>query len=136
MSADGADPLNYNWRLNGSNLPGATNASLILTNVQSVDSGDYSVIITNRFGTTASPEARLAVVSRPRLGLTQILPSAQLKVTVTGDPDRAYELQNSSNLADWFSSTNLFINRFGQVEFTDTIATNAATRFYRALTLP
>ncbi len=136
VSADGADPLNYNWRLNGSTLPGATNASLILTNVQSVDSGDYSVIITNRFGTTASPEARLAVVSRPRLGLTQILPSAQLKVTVTGDPDRAYELQNSSNLADWFSSTNLFINRFGQVEFTDTIATNAATRFYRALTLP
>ena len=76
------------------------------------------------------------MVSRPRLGLTQILPSAQLKVTVTGDLDRAYELQNSSNLADWFSLTNLFINRFGQVEFTDTIATKAATRFYRALTLP
>jgi len=135
VSATGEDPLGYNWRFNGVNLSGATNASLLLTNVQSGDAGDYSVIITNRVGTTVSPEARLAVVSQPRLDLTQTLPSVEVRFTLTGDADRSYEIQYSSNLTSWTSLTNSF-NPAGQIQFADTTASNASARFYRALTRP
>ena len=45
--ASGSTPLHYQWRLNGTNVPGATTAALNLTNVQPSQAGNYSVVITN-----------------------------------------------------------------------------------------
>src|SRR6185503_10922932 len=46
-SASGARPLSYQWQLDGTNLPNATNTILVLTNIQVVQSGAYSLTVTN-----------------------------------------------------------------------------------------
>ncbi len=51
-SVDGTPPLNYQWLFNEANLPGKTNAALTLLNVQPGDSGIYSLLVTNLYGST------------------------------------------------------------------------------------
>jgi hypothetical protein len=52
----------YQWSFNGSAISGATNSSLVLTNVQSSQAGTYSVFITNTLGSLVSTNALLSVV--------------------------------------------------------------------------
>ena len=52
-------PLNYRWLLNGISIPGATNSSLNLTNIQFTNAGSYSVVVTNFSGSVTS---RVAVL--------------------------------------------------------------------------
>src|SRR5439155_2725766 len=59
--AVGLPPLSYQWRFNGTNIPGATNTSLTLSNVQSGAVGADSVRVTNSIGVTNSASANLDV---------------------------------------------------------------------------
>jgi hypothetical protein len=61
VAAGGKRPLNYQWLFNGTNLLGATNASLTLTNVQGSNGGSYSVQVTNTVGSVTSSIAVLKV---------------------------------------------------------------------------
>lgn len=54
-------PLTYQWRLDGTDLAGATNASLALTNVQSTNSGFYMVLVSGGGGAVASTTAYLTI---------------------------------------------------------------------------
>jgi len=55
----GDAPLNYKWLLNGTPIPGATNATLTVTNFQPATAGSYSVIVTNFTGADTSRVAIL-----------------------------------------------------------------------------
>jgi hypothetical protein len=59
--AAGTAPLSYQWLFNGTNLDGATNATLALTNVQPAQAGNYSAQVTNILGSVLSSNAMLAV---------------------------------------------------------------------------
>jgi hypothetical protein len=61
VMATGSLPLSYQWNFNGTNIIGATNSSLILTNVQLSQAGNYAVLLTNVFGPTLSSNAMLTV---------------------------------------------------------------------------
>ena len=61
VSASGADPLTYQWSFNGTNLPGAVDAVLTLTNVGLAQAGTYAVLVTNIYGSALSSSAVLAV---------------------------------------------------------------------------
>ncbi len=63
ITAAGTPQLRYQWRFNGTNLAGATAASLILSNVQPAQAGSYSVRVTNAFGSITGSNAVLAVIS-------------------------------------------------------------------------
>jgi len=52
VTAGGTPPLQYQWQFNLSDLPGQTNVSLVLTNVQWTNAGDYTVVVTNTSGVT------------------------------------------------------------------------------------
>ncbi len=68
--ATGTRPLSYQWILNspGNLLPGATNDTLSVTNVQVVNEGVYRVNVTDAFGATIqSSSARLTVVVAPAI---------------------------------------------------------------------
>jgi hypothetical protein len=67
VSAAGTAPLQYQWRRNGTPVPGATNSALVLTNLQWINAGDYSVLIFNRSGSTATTNAQLTVVLPPTI---------------------------------------------------------------------
>ncbi len=60
-------PLTYEWQMNGSNLPGATNATLTLINVQLTDTGNYRVVVANAAGSATSDEAALSVQFAPSI---------------------------------------------------------------------
>jgi len=61
VAASGSGPLQYQWRFNGSNLSGATNALLELADVQFDRAGVYSVTVSNTFGHAVSRDIKLAV---------------------------------------------------------------------------
>jgi hypothetical protein len=65
VMASGTAPLTYQWRFNGSNVLNATEASLVLTNVQITGSGSYSVVVSNVAGTATSSNAVLTVNPAP-----------------------------------------------------------------------
>ncbi len=54
VGADGTAPLQYQWRLNGANIPGATNRDYVITNAKRMDGGCYTVAIANDAGVTVS----------------------------------------------------------------------------------
>jgi hypothetical protein len=58
-------PLSYQWRFNGINIAGATNATLVLFGLQLANAGNYSVVITNVAGTSFSEDALLQVGEPP-----------------------------------------------------------------------
>ena len=62
VSATGTAPLRYQWRLNGANLAGATNAILELKAVQPEQAGDYQVLVYNDAGSALSVPAALALL--------------------------------------------------------------------------
>jgi hypothetical protein len=70
-------PILYQWRFNGANIPGATNASLLVTNVQVEDEGDYACTVTDGVATISSASAHLTpliqpIVIQPPLGQTVV----------------------------------------------------------------
>ena len=59
--------LNYQWRLAGTNVAGATGAAYTRTNAQAADAGGYSVVVTNGAGSVTSATATLTVVGSPAI---------------------------------------------------------------------
>lgn len=61
-------PLAFQWQLNGTNLSndsritGANSATLVLTNAQMSDQGNYRVVLNYSFGAVTSAVTRLAIV--------------------------------------------------------------------------
>ncbi len=53
----------YQWRHNGTDVPGATGAGLLISNATLADVGTYDVVVSNVAGSVASTEAVLTVVS-------------------------------------------------------------------------
>ncbi len=65
VTAAGYPPLKLQWFFNRTNMiPGAANSLLELTNVQVPQSGGYSVVVTNSFGSVTSSPAQLDVFSQ------------------------------------------------------------------------
>ena len=63
--AEGLYGVTYQWQFDGTNILGATNAELTLTNVQAMQSGSYDVVIsdTGGMGTIVSSNADLTVTT-------------------------------------------------------------------------
>ena len=62
VTVNGAPPFSYQWRFNGGNLAGSTNAMLVLTGVNTSQSGNYSVGVNNLAGSTTSSNAIVSVI--------------------------------------------------------------------------
>ena len=65
VSAEGFQPLSYQWCFNGTNLPGATATNYTVVNAQPAHEGDYSVVVTNGAGSATSAVATLTVLVPP-----------------------------------------------------------------------
>jgi len=59
VSAGGTPPLSYQWAFNGTNIPGATATAYTVTNVQAALLGNYTVLVTNDYGSIVSSNALL-----------------------------------------------------------------------------
>ncbi|HVM46660.1 MAG TPA: immunoglobulin domain-containing protein [Candidatus Acidoferrum sp.] len=133
-AASGIPAPAYQWRLNGTNLPGATAATLVLPGVTLAQGGTYSVVATNVAGTTNSPGAVLAVYSTaaPTLCGAGCATDGQLQMNVVGVPGYQYAILASSNLTDWC----VLLTNSSPFTFNDTNSSACPQRFYRAQYLP
>src|SRR6266404_7919 len=65
VTAAGTPPLTYLWQFNGNPVPGGTDATLVLNNVQTNDSGQYFVTVSNQSAQTNSAPATLTILPLP-----------------------------------------------------------------------
>lgn len=72
--------VGYQWKTNGVNLAGATNATLTLTNVQAAQAGSYAVTVSNEVGIITSPTATLTLVTAPIILTQTPLPTDQVAI--------------------------------------------------------
>jgi uncharacterized delta-60 repeat protein len=61
VAVQGSAPLAYQWRMQGTNLPGQNAATLVFTPIAAAHAGFYSVVITNAYGSVTSRIASLTV---------------------------------------------------------------------------
>jgi len=129
----------YQWRKNGTNLPGAFTPTLTLTNVLRTDAGTYSVFITNALAMLNSSNAVLRVAVPARLSHPVLLPGDQIQLLfddadggalLTTNDLATFSVQASTNLVDWVAITNVLTLTNGSMIFQDAL-TNHPRRFYR-----
>ena len=61
VAVGGAAPLCYQWLFNGTNIANGTNVTLALNNVHGSNTGNYSVIVTNNYGSATSSVVAVSV---------------------------------------------------------------------------
>jgi hypothetical protein len=99
--AGGTPPLGYQWSDNGTNIANATNASLILTNVQITNDGTYTVIVSNVAGSVTSSNAVLTVgwppgiEAQPASQSVESNCSAAFSVSACGTEPLSYQWWNN-----------------------------------------
>src|SRR5207302_9587868 len=99
VTAVGAQPLNYQWFFNGTNIFGATDNVLTLTSVQPSDAGLYNALVTNTSGSVTSAAARLtvstppAIVSQPTNQTVMAGTSSAFMVMASGVPVPSFQWQ-------------------------------------------
>jgi len=95
--ASGQTPRGLQWRLNGQIIPGANNSTLLLSNVETGDAGNYTVEVFNALGSVVSPDATLAVhvpariTSPPEHQCVVAGSIARFQVTAVGESPITYQ---------------------------------------------
>lgn len=132
-SAIGTPTPTYQWLFNSTNITGATSSSFTTNNVQTNNTGNYSVIASNTAGSVTSSVVHLQVyISATPLFSNFAFTNNQFTMTVSGITNATYIVQASTNLTDW---TNINTN-VATFNYTDTTVTNFPKRFFRALYKP
>ncbi|MEY4918068.1 MAG: hypothetical protein RL616_1981, partial [Verrucomicrobiota bacterium] len=106
VTATGSGTLNYQWRFSGTNISGATTNPFTLANAQLTNNGNYSVLITNSFGSVTSSAVALLVTNAPPSITSQpvaqtilIGQPATFSVSVTGTAPLGYQWRfNGTNV--------------------------------------
>jgi len=127
-AVSGTGPFAYQWQLNSTNLPGATNAALSLTNLTVASAGAYRLVVSNAAGTATSAAARLNFVG---LNLFPVL-------TIADTVGSTYRIEATSDLVNtnsWTTLTNLALPSSPYL-FIDTSTPQAVRRYYRAIAQP
>jgi arabinogalactan endo-1,4-beta-galactosidase len=138
VGATGAPTLVYQWQVNNTNLPGATNSALALVNVQPANAGPYQVMLSNGYGAVTSSVVTLDVTGVPVSFLSGApgnqLHNGQFQLYLTNLTGQGpVVVDASTNLVNWVP---IFTNPsgFGGFGLTDTNAGSYPQRFYRAVT--
>lgn len=104
-SASGANPLLFQWRFNGTDIPGATNASLTLSPASTSNVGRYALRVSNPYGAALSAQAHLQ--DRAEFVDAERLVGGGVVFSFAGAPGAAYVFDASEDLTVWTAlSTN------------------------------
>jgi hypothetical protein len=133
--ASGAPPLSYQWYANSLPVPNATNSSLFLTGVNGSEAGNYSLQVTNPYG-TASTAATLTVTTPPPKSLFAApvaIGSGGALLSLNVAVGNNYEFQSSTNLHDWVTLGSFLAMSTNALCFDPAASTSAGapSRFYR-----
>ena len=132
VAASGWSPLNYQWQKDNVSIAGATAASLILTNLEMNAAGNYSVVITNVYGSVTSSNAYLEM--NPA-GVSLALYSG---ITIDGVVGLTYGIQYSTDLSNpngWLGLANVTLSVPTMLWF-DMQPASQPQRYYRVVPGP
>jgi len=145
--AVGPQPLSYQWQLNGTNLPGATDGDLIITNATSANAGNYQAVVGFNLDDTpywaGSAPAAITVQPPPPAPILLTAPVLQPDGSLTVSANEPgggsfpltnsslFVLQASSDLLNWTSLTNNMTLTNGAIAFSDPVAVSSPARYYR-----
>ncbi len=80
--AVGTLPISYQWRFNGADLPGQTNSTLTLSNLQETNQGPYHFVARNSSGSITSAPVQINVNQYPVPATDQIVARQNAPVSV------------------------------------------------------
>jgi T5SS/PEP-CTERM-associated repeat protein len=131
--ASGDAPLAYQWRRgtadSGSDIPGATTATLTISNAQSADAGPYYVVVSNSSGSVTSSVAMLRVLVPTEVQASLIGSELVFGFSTTSNLDYTVEFKNTLDDASW-TPLETIPGTGGFLSVTN-FTTNSATRFFR-----
>ena len=130
--AAGTPSPSYQWVYNGVNLATATNATLVLSNVQTSQAGNYWVVVSNPGGIVTSAIAVLAVNAPPSI-TTQPQPVSQ---TVVQGANATFSLSATGTLPlsyQWYFNGANLIPRATTNTYTKLVVVPADAGNYDAL---
>jgi hypothetical protein len=127
VGADGVQPVSYQWQFGGTNISGEVYSVLVLAGAQTNQSGTYTVVVTNAFGSITSTPAVLTVCT-PTLGAisnqTVYAGSGPQTIPLTGISAGCSPFQVTGITAS-SGNTNLVYNTF--VNYTNPSGTGSLT---------
>ena len=113
IASHGGSPSFVQWRFNGVDLPGETNATLALLAVTTNQAGQYSFTATNPGGWTTSSVVTITVGSEPPVLVfvghppsQSVVEGARARFTAyarSGPPPEYFLEQNGTNVAVWIA---------------------------------
>lgn len=99
VQAVGTAPLRYQWLYNSQFIAGATNTSLIITNVSAGNAGAYQVAVSNAYGSVISLPAQVRYVALAfNDNFANRIPISGVSNTVYGDNAGANNESGETNL--------------------------------------
>jgi hypothetical protein len=133
VTAGGDAPLSYQWQKDTVPIAGATGSSLVLTNLQMADEGNYSVVVTNDCGTNTSSNAYLTM--NPAGVSLALYPG----VTIDGVVGLTYGIQYTTDLSNtnsWQGLVNVPLSAPTMLWFDTQPAMSQPQRYYRVVPGP
>ena len=114
--AAGNEPLFYQWVKDGVLIDGETDKSLFLNDLQTTDSGLYTVVITNSAGRLESEQIEVSViqpvsiVSQPVASTAAIGGKVGFEVAVTGSEPITYQWKLNGKILDNKTESQLIVD--------------------------
>jgi hypothetical protein len=123
----------YQWRLQNTNIAGATSTGYTNTNAQLTDAGDYSVVVTNLGGSVTGLVGTLTVNIAPPVILLGPLNSSNFIFSFSTVSGKTYIVQYDDLTADTNWQTLTSIPGDGTTQVLSNSLSTAPRRFYRLL---
>jgi hypothetical protein len=124
----GTPPYTYQWQQDSTSLFAATNALLVLTNLQFTNAGTYTAIVFDSASNTVTSDPANLVINPANVEIA-LYPGLQ----IGGIVGQTYGIQYSTNLANtnsWIGLTNLTLTQPTEIWY-DSVPASLAQRFYR-----
>ena len=130
----GSEPMGYQWRRDGVDLPGATTSYLHVTHTNG-PAAAYTCWVTNAVGGAMVGPFQIITAAAAQLEL----PPHGLGVRVRGTPGARYRLEASGDLQSWFRLWDLELTSEGEstaATGVETLSPSDPNRFFRTRLLP
>jgi hypothetical protein len=127
VTAKGLPRPHYQWQFNGTNIDGAIQATLTITNAQATNAGKYSVILSNGISTVTSSDAVLSVTLTPAAPTFSVIPPTNADAFVDQVVQFNAQANGSPTPAITWKTNGVIVTTGSQLNFPDIQLTDAGT---------